>query len=39
MQQDVPEAVVSRDENWNAFFDKMSSKSQAQPAPFKDPRT
>ena len=30
---------MSRDENWNSYFDQMSSKSQGQPAPFKDRRT
>jgi hypothetical protein len=38
MQQDLLESVVSRDENWNQFFEKMSSKSQVQLFLFKDPR-
>jgi hypothetical protein len=37
-QQNFPEADVSRDENWNSYFDQMSSKRQGQPAPFKDRR-
>jgi hypothetical protein len=37
-QQNFPEAAVSRDENWNSYFDQMSSKSQGQPSQFKDPR-